>query len=205
MPACARFASRHPGPTQQYLAQHDTPVVEVAFDLQGGEDAHHKLTTFCGVEEIAGPTKHSLFSAMHTLLQDERTMECTRHTALPPLASVQQESALSTLHDRTSQWQDAYKRSWQKTALQADLLTVDNSHVLTAGMIKRSTEALAADEFSVPVRSLVDERARTYFSLLSCRVSVLSTMEGVGGIFFCVNVCICVCVCVCVLSYFCLM
>jgi hypothetical protein len=40
-------------------------------ELQAGEDAEHKIRTFCGLEEIPDSTQHSLLSALHTLLQDD--------------------------------------------------------------------------------------------------------------------------------------
>lgn len=57
------------GAKQQYAAEIESPYIEVTFDLEAGEDAEHKLTTFCGLEEIPPPTKLCMMSAFHTLLQ----------------------------------------------------------------------------------------------------------------------------------------
>lgn len=64
-------ASHGAGAQQQFAAELETPYIEVAFELQAGEDAEHKIRTFCGLEEIPSTTAHSLMSALHTLLQDD--------------------------------------------------------------------------------------------------------------------------------------
>jgi hypothetical protein len=72
--ATSLYSSLHSaraGAQQQFAAELETPYIEVAFELQAGEDAEHKIRTFCGLEEIPSTTAHSLMSALHTLLQDD--------------------------------------------------------------------------------------------------------------------------------------
>ncbi len=89
----------------------------MTFDLHGGEDADHKLTTFCGVEEIPTPMKQTLFSAVHCLLQDELSIQCTRQMRLPvipPLSAHPLDgstpAALDALHTGPAAWHAAYRK-----------------------------------------------------------------------------------------------
>jgi hypothetical protein len=69
------------GAKQQYAAEIESPYIEVSFDLESGEDAEHKLITFCGLEEIPPTTKLCMMSAFHSLLTAD-VSKCLRKYTL---------------------------------------------------------------------------------------------------------------------------
>jgi hypothetical protein len=134
---------------------------------------HEQLANEC-TRTTALPSIAALTSQTVSLL-NQQLQPPARPTASPSLPSLSSAEAQlqrglaleSVLSDRflspARQWRSAYQQSWQPAALRADVLAPESAHVLTATRRPQTSSAdmWAADEFSMPVRSLLDQSKRT--------------------------------------------